>query len=186
MTGPGSASCLQHGWGRENPTQTAPGEALTTRHRTGVQFPPSPHLQDATRRNERPGHSVRVFRCLTGGVMTAARPPGHRAGGGTTTPGTRRSVHRQSGGSGSRAAVLKWFPLYPGAPAAATGTVMSYARAAARIHSGKVRRRPAGLICGDAVMRAAGMVSPHRAPSSPSAAAGMERKPGGGGTTGAS
>lgn len=42
MTGPGSASCLQHGWGRENPTQTAPGEALTTRHRTGVQFPPSP------------------------------------------------------------------------------------------------------------------------------------------------
>ena len=42
MAGPGSASCLQHGWGQENPTQTAPGEALTTRHRTGVQFPPSP------------------------------------------------------------------------------------------------------------------------------------------------
>src|SRR5450830_1033200 len=45
MTGPGSASCLQHGWGRENPTQTAPGEALTTRHRTGVQFPPSPQAK---------------------------------------------------------------------------------------------------------------------------------------------
>ena len=42
MTGPGSATCLQDSWGRENPTQTAPGEALTTRHRTGVQFPPSP------------------------------------------------------------------------------------------------------------------------------------------------
>src|SRR4029453_3889801 len=42
MTGPGSATCLQDGWGRENPTQTAPGEALTKRHRTGVQFPPSP------------------------------------------------------------------------------------------------------------------------------------------------
>src|SRR6478736_2419630 len=45
MTGPGSAACLQDGWGRENPTQTAPGEALTTRHRTGVQFPPSPPTQ---------------------------------------------------------------------------------------------------------------------------------------------
>ena len=47
MTGPGSATCLQDGWGRENPTQTAPGEALTTRHRTGVQFPPSPPLTKA-------------------------------------------------------------------------------------------------------------------------------------------
>src|SRR5215213_2101777 len=42
MTGPGSATCSQDGWGRENPTRTAPGEALTKRHRTGVQFPPSP------------------------------------------------------------------------------------------------------------------------------------------------
>jgi hypothetical protein len=71
MTGPGSASCLQHGWGRENPTQTAPGEALTTRHRTGVQFPPSPHLQNAARRNERPGHCARVFRCLTRQLLNA-------------------------------------------------------------------------------------------------------------------
>lgn len=77
MTGPGSASCLQHGRGRESPTQTAPGEALTTRHRTGVQFPPSPHFAVPRGNAVRPGllsgpycvnqaDPQRFLRCATG------------------------------------------------------------------------------------------------------------------------
>src|SRR6478736_2707747 len=83
MTGPGSASCLQHGWGREIPTQTAPGEALTTRHRTGVQFPPSPHRGPATALHPVLG-SQNSPPASAGGEFCASR--GREAPAGTSLP----------------------------------------------------------------------------------------------------
>src|SRR3954447_24721061 len=37
-------TCACEPWGREKPKRTAPGEALVSRHRTRVQFPPPPPL----------------------------------------------------------------------------------------------------------------------------------------------
>src|SRR6476619_3443164 len=37
-------TCACEPWGREMPKRTAPGEALVSRHRTRVQFPPPPPL----------------------------------------------------------------------------------------------------------------------------------------------
>src|SRR3954464_11978239 len=38
-------TCACEPWGREKPKRTAPGEALVSRHRTRVQFPPPPPLR---------------------------------------------------------------------------------------------------------------------------------------------
>src|SRR6478736_1919574 len=62
-------TCACEPWGREKPKRTAPGEALVSRHRTRVQFPPPPPL------SWWPRHAVASEQ--QEGVPFAGRPPAY-------------------------------------------------------------------------------------------------------------
>src|SRR6478609_8498467 len=88
-------TCARELWGRETPQRTAPGEALVSRQRTRVRFPPPPPLMGTSRCSlTTKGPTVKVGPFVVRSIAIAGFDPSVRRRAATkpTTVGAPRVV----------------------------------------------------------------------------------------------